>query len=325
MPHKFNASRRHKIAKKRYRVANWGAYNESLRNRGDLTIWITGDAQKKWAAARRKSRGGQPKYSDLAIAICLTLGMVYKLPLRQTQGLMRSISKLMQLEIPVPDFSTLSRRGHGLSMPATPKAKRTDPVHLTIDSTGLKIFGEGEWLQDKHKTKAKRKKWRKLHIGLDLATGKIICSDLTKDNVADTTALPRLLDQINTPVSHFLADGVYDGTPSNTLLRARFGDTVEIIIPPPKNATLSPQFKFNPTPRDQRIVEIQTGGRMTWQADSGYNQRSRIETQIGRWKAVIGPKLKSRHFENQQTETKIGVNILNRMTEIGRPVFEQIA
>lgn len=205
MPHKFNGRCRHKFAKKRYRVTNWREYNDSLRGRGDLTIWITGDAQQKWAAARRKSRGGQPRYSDLAIAMCLTIGMVYKLPLRQTQGLMRSISKLMQLEVFVPDFSTLSRRGHGLFLPATPKAKRTDPVHLTIDSTGLKIFGEDEWLENKHKTKAKRKKWRKLHIGLDLVTGKIICSDLTKDNVADTTALPRLLDQIDTPVSHFLA------------------------------------------------------------------------------------------------------------------------
>jgi len=186
-----------------------------------LTVWITGDAQQKWAAARRKSRGGQPKYSDLAIVMCLTLGMVYKLPLRQTQGLMRSISKLMQLEIPVPDFSTLSRRGHGLFLPATPKAKSTDPVHLTIDSTGLKIFGEGEWLENRHKTKAKRKKWRKLHIGLDLATGKIICSDLTLDNVGDTTALPKLLDQINAPVSRFLADGAYDGTPTDGPLEGR--------------------------------------------------------------------------------------------------------
>jgi len=317
MPHKFNVRCRHKFAKKRYRVTNWREYNASLRNRGDLTIWITGDAQKKWAAARRKSRGGQAKYSDLAIAMCLTLGMVYKLPLRQTQGLMRSISKLMQLEIPVPDFSTLSRRGHGLSLPATPMTKRTDPVHLTIDSTGLKIFGKGEWLENKRKTKAKRKKWRKLHLGLDLVTGKIICSDLTKDNVGDT-ALPRLLDQIDTPVSHFLADGAYDGTPTNTLLRARFGDTVEIIIPPPKNAALSPKSPHDPTLRDQRIIEIQTRGRMTWQSDSGYNKRSRIEAQIG-------SKLKARSFENQQTETKTGVAILNKMTELGRPVFEQIA
>ena len=137
MPHKFNTSRRHKFAKKKYRVTNWCGYNESLRNRGGLTVWITGDARKHWAAPRRRSRGGQPRYSDLAITMCLTLGMVYRLPLRQTQGLIRSISKLMLLEISVPDFSTLSRRGRGLSLPARPKIKITDPVHLAIESTGL--------------------------------------------------------------------------------------------------------------------------------------------------------------------------------------------
>ena len=154
MPHKFNTSRRHKFAKKKYRVTNWCGYNESLRNRGDLTVWITGDARKHWAAPRRRSRGGQPRYSDLAITMCLTLGMVYRLPLRQTQGLIRSISKLMLLEISVPDFSTLSRRGRGLSLPARPKIKITDPVHLAIDSTGLKVFDEGEWLQSKYNVKA---------------------------------------------------------------------------------------------------------------------------------------------------------------------------
>jgi hypothetical protein len=142
LPPKFNAASRHKFEKKRYRVTNWASYNESLRQRGDLTVWIDTDALKLWTAPRRISRGGQPKYSDLAITICLTLGMVYGLPLRQTQGLMRSLAQLMGLEIPVPDFSTLSRRGQGLSLPAKPRPGRDEPVHLTIDSTGLKIFGE---------------------------------------------------------------------------------------------------------------------------------------------------------------------------------------
>ena len=247
MPHKFNTSRRHKFAKKKYRVTNWCGYNESLRNRGDLTVWITGDARKHWAAPRRRSRGGQPRYSDLAITMCLTLGMVYRLPLRQTQGLIRSISKLMLLEISVPDFSTLSRRGRGLSLPARPKIKITDPVHLAIDSTGLKVFDEGEWLQSKYNVKAKRKRWRKLHLGLNLVTGDIVCSDLTLDDVGDPTVLPDLLNQIGTPVSRFIADGAYDGAPTSDLLKARFGEAVEIIIPPPKNAIPSPQSKCFPS------------------------------------------------------------------------------
>lgn len=325
MPHKFNASIRHKFAKKRYRVTNWASYNESLRRRGDLTVWIDTEGLKLWTASRRVSRGGQPKYSDLAITICLALGVVYKQPLRQTQGLVRSIVRLMELEISVPDFSTLSRRGRELSLPEKSRSERTEPVHLVVDSTGLNISGEGEWLQNKHKTKVKRKSWRKLHLGLDLVSGEIICAELTLDDVGDPTALPGLLDQVDAPVFRFLADGAYDGTPTTDLLNARFGDTVEVIIPPPKNAIPSSQSAHNPSQRDQHIAAIQTHGRIAWQSSSGYNQRSRGETQMGRWKGVIGSKLKARNLENQKTEAKIGVRVLNRMTELGRPEFEAVA
>jgi hypothetical protein len=324
MPHKFNATRRHKFEKKRYRVTNWSSYNESLRKRGDLTIWIDAEALELWIAPRRTSRGGQPRYSDLAITICLTLGVVYKQPLRQTQGLMRSLAALLGLGISAPDFSILSRRGQGLNLPAKPRPERTEPIHLVVDSTGLKIFGEGEWLREKHETKAKRKSWRKLHIGMDLGTGEIICAELTKDGVGDPTALPGLLDQIDAPVSRFLADGAYDGTPTSDLLQARFGDAVEIIIPPPKSATPSPQSTHDPTQRDHHIAAIQANGRLAWQSSSGYNQRSRGEAQIGRWKGVIGPKLKARSLDNQKTEVRIGVNVLNKMTAFGRPEIEAV-
>jgi hypothetical protein len=324
MPHKFNAARRHKFAKTRYRVTNWPEYNESLRQRGDLTIWVTDEALRQWLAPRRTTRGGQPIYSDMAITMCLTLGMVFKLPLRQTQGLMRSIARLMGLDIPVPDFSTLSRRGLGLTLPARPRTKRTEPVHLVVDSTGLKIFGEGEWQHNKHKTKAKRRSWRKLHLGLDLLSGEIICSDLTLDNIGDPSALPGLLDQVDDTVIRFLADGAYDGSPTSDLLEARFGDAVEIIIPPPKNAVPSPQSMTDPTLRDRHIAEIHACGRLAWQVSSGYNQRSRVETQMGRWKSVVGPKLQARRFENQKTEVRIAVNVLNKMTELGRPEFEVV-
>ena len=182
MPYKFNESRRHKIPKQKFKVTNWAAYNESLRRRGDLTVWISDEALAQWSAPRRTSRGGQPKYSDLAITMRLTLRVVYGSPLRQTQGMMRSIATLMGAEIAVPDFSTLSRRGKGLVLPPVRRqaASNHKPAHLVGDSTGLKIFGEGEWLENKHKIKVKRKKWRKLHLGLDLVSGDIICSDLTQ-------------------------------------------------------------------------------------------------------------------------------------------------
>ena len=171
MPHKFNANCRAKIPKQKHRVINWSEYNEGLRRRGDLTFWISEDALGLWTAPRRTTRGGQPRYSDLAIELCLTLGMVFKQPLRQTQGLVRSIAALLRVEISVPDFSTLSRRGNGLILQTRLRADKQDAIHLVVDSTGLKIFGAGEWLEEKHKTKRKRRSWRKLHLGLDLVSG----------------------------------------------------------------------------------------------------------------------------------------------------------
>ncbi|MGR9061574.1 IS5 family transposase (plasmid) [Rhizobium leguminosarum] len=325
MSHKFNADRRDKIAKQKFKVTNWAAYNESLRQRGDLTIWVKDEALALWTAPRRRSRGGQPKYSDLAITLCLTLRVVYGLALRQTQGLMRSVAALMEFDIAVPDFSTLPRRSKGLALPSTKSgARASGPVYLVVDSTGLKVFGEGEWLENKHTIKVKRKRWRKLHIGLDLASGEIVCADLTTDDVGDPTALPGLLDQIDGPVAKFIADGAYDGAPTRDLLETRFGEIVEIIIPPPKTAVERPQSAFNPTVRDRHIAEIENKGRMAWQKSTGYNQRSRVETQMGRWKTVIGPKLKARNFDNQKTEAKIGVHVLNRMTELGRPEFRRV-
>ena len=182
-----------------------------------------------------------------------------------------------------------------------------------------------KWLEEKHKTRRKRRSWRNLHLGLDLVSGEIVCSDLTKDDVGDPTALPDLLDQIDGPVDRFLADGAYDGEPTSDLLAARFGSLIEITIPPPRNAILSPNAAHNPTVRDRAIAQIKTRGRMAWQKSSGYNQRSRGETQMGRWKTVIGPKLKARTFDNQKTEAKIGVRDLKRMTGLGRPSFELTA
>ena len=175
MPHKFTAARRHKFDKVQYRVINWAEYNESLRQRGDLTIWVSEEAQSVWSAPRRTSRGGQRRYSDLAIETCLMLRTAYHLGLRQTQGLMGSIGTLMGLDIRVPDYSTLSRRANGVSIAQVMRQAGSVPIHLLVDSTGLKIFGEGEWLAQKHNTKGIRRRWRKLHLGLDLASGAIVC------------------------------------------------------------------------------------------------------------------------------------------------------
>ncbi|WP_299593376.1 IS5 family transposase [uncultured Tateyamaria sp.] len=175
MPHKFNDARRDKFPKAKYRVTNCPEYNESLRRRGDVTIWVSDDVVKKWASPRRKTRGGQSRYSDLAIEICLTLRVVFRLPLRQTQGFVRSIAGLMGMDLVVPDYSTLSRRGKGLKI--TPNRSVSDKsITLILDSTGLKVHGGNGWHEEKHGTKKARKTWRKLHIGLDPETGDVVAS-----------------------------------------------------------------------------------------------------------------------------------------------------
>ena len=206
-----------------------------------------------------------------------------------------------------------------------PEPGEFKPVQPVVDSTGLKISGEGEWQEEKHETMRKRRSRRKLHLGPDLVSGDIVCSDLTTDDVGDPTALPEMPDQIDGPVELFSGDGAYDGEPTSDALTERFGSTIEVTIPPPGNAVPSPNAAQYPTVRDLHIADIRTYGRMAWQKSSGYNQRSRAETLMGRWKTVIGPKLKARAFENQKTEAGIGVRVLNRMTGPGRPDFERTA
>ncbi len=318
MPHKFNDAHRDKFEKARYRVTNASEYNESLRRRGDLTVWVADDVAKSWAPPRRRTRGGQAVYSDLAIEICLTLRVVFRLPLRQTQGFMRSIAKLMDLDLVVPDYSTLSRRGKDLKI-AQSRHPSDKPITLIVDSTGLQMHGGNDWCSKKHGGKKPRKTWRKLHIGFDPDTGDIVASELTTEHVGDETALPGLLAKADAEVERFLADGAYDGQGVYECLASKYGPEIELIIPPPKNAVLG----GNPQ-RDKHIKDIAKHGRMKWQTDIGYTQRSLIEAQIGRWKKAIGGGLQARAFENQICEVSIGSKVLNRMTELGRAKYERV-
>ncbi|URK89184.1 IS5 family transposase (plasmid) [Rhizobium sp. RCAM05350] len=325
MPHKFNDARRPMLPRQLHRVTNWTEYNEALRRRGDPTIWFEDGVADLWSAPRRLTQGDQARYSDIAIEMCLALRLVFGLPLRQTQGFVRSIAQLTGGSISAPCFSTLSRRGAVLKTGIRKRPPTDEPVHLVVDSTGLKVFGAGEWLEEKHETRGTRRSWRKLQLGLDLLSGEILCADLTLESIGDTTALPELLGQIDAPVALFIANGAYDGVPVSDLVEARFGDQVVIIIPPPKNAVPSVNAAHNPTPRDRHIDVIATHGRMGWQKSSGDNQRSRIEARMGRCKTVIGPKLKARTLANQRTEAAIGVSILNRMNRLGPAELERVA
>jgi hypothetical protein len=173
MPHKHNAARRHHIGKMNFKVTNWAEYDAGLRQRGSLTVWVTSEAVDGWAAPRRKTRGGQPRYSDLAIESALTLGLVFGLRLRQAEGFLTSVLRLMGLDLAVPDHTTLSRRANKWRSPNKRQGHRLPgkgPVHVLVDSTGLEVYGAGQWLEEKHGAKSRRR-WRKLHLALDADSG----------------------------------------------------------------------------------------------------------------------------------------------------------
>lgn len=172
MPNKFNTKRRHHIPKMKHRVGNWPEYESGLRNRGSLTFWVTPQAMQLWPAQARSTPGGQSSYSDQAIQTCLMLRLVFGQALRQTEGLMGSIFQLLGVDLKAPDHTTLSRRSMTLKDLPRQCALPAGPLHLLIDSTGLKLFGAGEWLQEKHGQKSRRS-WRKLHLAVDASTGYI--------------------------------------------------------------------------------------------------------------------------------------------------------
>ena len=188
-------------------MTNWAAYDVALRQRGSLTVWFTEAAIAAWKASPRTTRGGQPRYSALAITTALTLRAVFRLALRQTEGLIASLLRLLGLDLAAPDHSTISRRGE--TLPVSRPRPGSEPVHLLVDSTGLKLCGPGEWLVEKHPAKVRRS-WRKLHIGVDADTGEIIAAELTGKDIDDGSQVGPLLEQIAGPVASFTGDGAYD-------------------------------------------------------------------------------------------------------------------
>src|SRR4051812_8821592 len=209
VPFKLNQDRRHHIPRQRHKVANWREYDASLRRRGSVTVWFTDEAVAAWAAEPRTTRGGQPWYSALAILTALTLRAVFRLAYRQTEGLIGSVIGLLGLALHVPDHTTLSRRAATLEVPRPRPHREGEPLHLLVDSTGLKLCGSGEWLIEKHGSKTRRS-WRKLHIGMDADTGQIVAAVLTAKEVDGGSQLGPLLDQVAASVAAFTGDGAYD-------------------------------------------------------------------------------------------------------------------
>src|SRR3954466_15934240 len=328
LPFKLNQDRRHHIPEQKRRVTNWREYDESLRRRGSLTVWFSDEAVAAWEAERRTSRGGQPEYSDLAILTALTFKAVFRLAYRQTEGLIGSVIGLLGLDLAVPDHSTLCRPAATLEVPRRkPRGDGAgggddagggaEPLHLLVDSTGLKLYGAGEWLVEKHGTKRGRS-WRKLHLGVDAETGRIVAATLTDRDEDDASQVDPLLDPVADPVASVTADGAYDQESVYAAVAERHPGA-DVIVPPRSTAVPSATAETAPTQRDCHLQLIAEKGRMGGQKASGYNARARAEATISRFKRVIGDGLRSRTDERRATEMDVAVQVLNRMLELGRP------
>jgi hypothetical protein len=322
VPFKANAGRRHRIPKQRYRVTNWSEYDAALRQRGSLTVWFTDDAIAAWRAEPRTTRGGQAHYSALANKTALTLRAVFRLALRQTEGLVGSILRLLGLDLAVPDHSTLSRRAETLDVPK-PYPSSGGPIHLLVDSTGLRLCGSCEWLIEKHGAR-RRRSWRKLHIGVDADTGQILASELTSHDVDDGSQVEPLLDQIPGPLASFIGDGAYDQAGIYGTVAKRHPDA-DVIVPPRSTAVPSDIAESTPTQRDRHLQSIAEHGRMGWQKRSGYIRRALVEASMSRLKRVMGDGLRSQIDQRRRTEVAIAIHALNRMLELGRPKSVRIA
>jgi len=323
LPFKLNADRRHHIPKQRHKVTNSAAYDAALRQRGSLTVWFTDAAIAAWKAQPRTTRGGQPWYCPLAILTAPTFRAVFRLALRQTEGLIGSIIPLLGLALAVPDHTTLSRRAGTLEVPRPRPRNDGEPLHLLVDSTGLKLCGAGEWLLEKHGTKMRRS-WRKLHIGMNADTGQIVAAALTVKEVDDGSQAGPLLDQVAASLASFTGDGAYDQDGVSAAVAERHPDAA-VIVPPRSTAVPSEAAETEPTQRDRHLQFIAEHGRAAWQKASGHTKRARAEAAIGRLKQVIGDGLRSRTDQRRATEVNVAVHALNRMLELGRPISVRIA
>jgi Transposase DDE domain len=272
--------------------------------------------------AAKHARRPAAHYSALAITTALTMGMVFGLALRQTEGLIGSVVGLLGLDLPVPDHSTLSRRAKMLEMPSLQRAG-TGPLHLLVDSTGLKLGGAGEWLIEKHGT-SRRRSWRKLHIGVDAVSGEIVAVEVTRKDIDDAAMAGALLDQIADCLASFTADGDYDQDRVYQAVIEHHPDAA-VIVPPRATAVASASAETAPTQRDRHLRMIAERGRMAWQKSSGYNLRAKVEASIGRYKRVIGDALRSRTDQTEATEVAIAASALNRMLALGCPNYVRIA
>jgi hypothetical protein len=316
--------------KRRYRLRNWPDYNAALVRRGSLTVWFDAEAIAGWAEQQRpgeRRRRGRPRtYSDVAITVMLTLKAVYGLKLRSTEGFTQDLMQLLGLPLAVPDYSTLSRRQATLAV-AVPVRPVSEPLHWVVDSTGLKLYGEGEWKVRRFGWTCHRR-WLKLHLAINPATHEVRAVGASTNNVTDGEMLPLLLAAEAAPLAQVTGDGSYDEWRCWDAVAAR-PERPRAVFPPPRMKRGASRrwalirqhgnTRARPLDRDEAIRHIRRVGRRQWKRDVGYHERSLAETAVWRWKRIIGPEVHARAIKRQMTEVFIGAAVLNRMTELGMP------
>ncbi|OGT38482.1 MAG: hypothetical protein A3F12_04040 [Gammaproteobacteria bacterium RIFCSPHIGHO2_12_FULL_38_14] len=305
------------MSKKDYRVRNWKDYNKSLINRGSITFWIDEKSIAEWYEKNTftKARGRPKKYSDVAIITILLLKQVYRLTLRASQGFTQSLFKLIQVDLDVPSYTQICRRQETVILPKLPRPSGS--IHIIIDSSGLKIFGEGEWKVRQHGW-SKHRMWRKLHIGADEKSKLIVTALMTENNCGDDKKLPELLDQYEGTFHQVSADGAYDSHNCFDYITRRGAIAT---IPPQPNPKHKPKTEDQiKRARDKVVWEIQQKGRKEWKQQSGYHRRSLVENSFYRYKQILGDKLVSRKLANQQIEALLRCHALNRITLGGLPI-----
>ena len=308
------------VPKPLYRIRNWNQYNDALVRRGSLTLWVDQATLQAWRYQGPPQRGAQFRYSDTAIECVLTLRSVYHLPLRATEGFARSIFGLMGLDLDVPDYSTLCRRAKSLQITLPKEA--AGPLHLVIDSTGLKVYGEGEWKVRQHGY-SKRRTWIKLHLAIDPGSHEIRAAMVSEPGVTDAEAVPDLLEQEEGPVEGVEADGAYDRRVVYEELERR---GARAVIPPRRDAKIRRHGNSSGPrlARDENLRRIRKIGRAAWKQESGYHRRSLAETAMFRMKTIFGGTIASRKPGQQAKEVGIRCRALNIMTHQGMPVSERV-
>lgn len=298
----------------KYRTTNWKAYNEALKARGSLLVWL--DPEMCWHGKATGKRGRCQKYSDEAVQFCLTIKSLFNLPLRQAMGMAQSLLKLAGLEWQVPDFSTVSRRQKHLAVTIEAHTTTTG-LHLLVDSTGIKMLGEGEWKTKKHGADYRRQ-WRKVHLGIDAATLEIRAIEVTDNATGDAPMLACLLEQISVDetIASVSGDGAYDTKGCHEAIAQR---GAQAIIPTRKNAKLWKDQRPGAEARNAIFHATRRLGRRIWKKWTGYHRRSLVETKMRCFK-LLGERVMARDFDRQVAELQVRAAILNRFTRLGTPM-----